>query len=553
MGYLLILIGMLSAPADDASIWNPEVEEEAETNIPFVWDLRLQMGLHAAGKDPETGLPLYEDDNPLSSGIWAIDDFLKPRSDVFYPWFLVEFGLEAEFYKRLGVRLTLSTGEIHNEDGEWLTSRRSAKDDGTTEIGGRTVGEEFLASGFVREAVLTGRLGPVSLEAGQRIGEVMGGLVYGDYGLGIAANLDMRDLDLGPWSVSMAADLVGQEWADYTDPNTLLSMRVEWEYGFFESLVFEAAYFGDRTGTFHDALSSIQVENAVLNPSRIAPCPPQAMMEGLNDPLQCYIWGFVNSQRESTVDVGYVGVSGNHFFNDLSLRYSLALEQGSAVILAPETPENEEGPEPGGPPGGPGGAQQSDSSSDQAAPEDVHFLLQGFAMDINAHYSLTPRLGLSAFGVFLSGQGPPPKFTDDGDRILSAFIAPAPYWVWSRMFFTGGLSQGVFSSRATTAGINAHGVAAAGLAFDWSGSFFEVSGRALWLEAMCALSGDEVDGEPTHYGLETNLEGRFLIWDGSWFDLYGNAELDFFFPGNFFPESDVAYRAIGLLDVVLRD
>lgn len=533
---------MLSAPAEDASIWNPEVGEEAETHIPLVWDLRLQMGLHAAGKDPETGLPLYEDDNSLSDGIWAVDDFLKPRSDVFYPWFLVEFGLEAEFYKRLGLRLTLSTGEIHNEDGEWLTSRRSAKDDGTTEIGGRTVGEEFLASGFVREAVLTGRLGPVSLEAGQRVGEVMGGLVYGDYGLGVAVNLDLRDLDLGPWSVSMAADLVGQEWADYTDPNTLLSMRLEWEYGFFESLVFEAAYFSDRTGTFHDALSSIQVERAVLNPSRIAPCPPQASLEGLNDPLQCYIWGFVNSQRESTVDVGYIGLSGNHFFNDFSLRYSLALEQGTAVISAPQPPDHSG-------PGGPGGPDNSGDSPEQ----EIYFRLQGFAMDLNLHYSLTPRLGLSAFGVFLSGQGPPQELGEDGERTLSAFLAPAPYWVWSRMFFTGGLSQGVFSSRATTAGINAHGVAAAGVAFDWAGTSFELSGRALWLEAMSALSGDEVDGEPSHYGLETNLEGRFLIWDGDWFDLYGNAEVDFFFPGNFFPESDVAYRAIGLLDVVLRD
>ena len=121
------------------------------------------------------------------------------------------------------------------------------------------------------------------------------------------------------------------------------------------------------------------------------------------------------------------------------------------------------------------------------------------------------------------------------------------------MFFTGGLSQGVFASRATAAGINAHGVGAAGLAFDWTDTWYELSGRVLWLEAMAALKGQRVDGEKTHYGLETNLEGRFLIWDGDWFDLYGNAELGVFIPGNFFPEDDVAYRAIGLLDVVLRD
>ena len=115
----------------------------------------------------------------------------------------------------------------------------------------------------------------------------------------------------------------------------------------------------------------------------------------------------------------------------------------------------------------------------------------------------------------------------------------------------GGLSQ-ESSRRVQPPGINAHGVAAAGLAFDWTDSWYEISGRALWLEAMAA-EGSMVNGEPTHYGLETNLEGRFLIWDGDWFDLYGNAEFDFFIPGNFFPEDDVAYRAIGLLDVVLRD
>jgi len=518
---------MLSAPAEDASVWNPVTQKASGEEIPVIWDLRIQMGLHSAGKDPETGLPLYEDEDSLL-GVWAVEDFLKPRSDVFYPWFLVEFGLETELYKRLGLRLTLSTGEIHHEDGQWFTSRRSSRDDGTTESGGRTVEDEFLASGFVREIVLTGRLGPLYLEAGKRIGEVLGGLVYGDYGLGVIASLDFRDLNLGPWSVSLAADMVGEEWADYTEPNPLVSMRIAWEYDFFESLVFEAAYFNDRTGTLGGALSSVVVEREILSP--LSPQGPptcfipelEILGEGNIDPVQCQIWGYVLNPPLTTGHVGYLGFSGNHFFDALSVRYSFALERGSMELVAPD--------------------------------ESVRtFALQGYGADVNFHYSLTPRLGLSAFGVVLSGQGPPLEANDDGEIILPAFIAPAPYWVWSRMFFTGGLSQGVFSSRATAAGINAHGVGAAGIAFDWSGSWYELSGRVLWLEAMAALKGQRVPGEPTHYGLETNLEGRFLIWDGDWFDLYGNAELDFLFPGNFFPENAVAYRAIGLLDVVLRD
>ena len=134
------------------------------------------------------------------------------------------------------------------EEGDWLTSRRSAKDDGRTESDGRTVSDEFLASGFVREVVVTGHVGPVYLEAGKRMGEVLGGLVYGNYGLGAVASLDFRELDLGPWSFSLAADMVGEDWSDYTDPNPLLSMRVEWEYDFFESLVFLCIFRGSDRG-----------------------------------------------------------------------------------------------------------------------------------------------------------------------------------------------------------------------------------------------------------------------------------------------------------------
>ena len=530
MGYLLILISLISAPADDPSLWNPQIEEENETVVPIVWTLRLQTGIHAAGNDPETGLPLYDsedEDNLL--GEWAVDDFLKPRTDVLYPWFLVEFDLEAEFYRQIGFRLTVSTGEIHYDDGEWLTSRRSVKGDGRTESDGRTVSDELVASGFVREAVLTGHLGPLYLEAGKRMGEVLGGLVYGNYGLGAVASLDFRELDLGPWTLSVAADMVGEDWTDYTDPNPLLSMRVEWEYDFFESLAFEAAYFNDRNGLLGGALSSVIVERQVLSPMPPPGSPPfncpfelEALAGGYLDPIQCQIWGYVMNPPTTTGHVGYLGFSGNHFFQGLSLRYSFALQRGTMDLIAPDDTERT-------------------------------FELSGYAGDINLHYSLTPRLGVSTFGVFLSGQRPPLEVNDDDEIILPAFIAPAPYWVWSRMFFTGGLSQGVFSTRSTAAGINAHGVAAAGLAFDWADTWYEISGRVLWLEAMAPLVGQLVDGEPTHYGLETNLEGRFLIWDGDWFDLFANAEVDFFIPGNFFPEDDVAYRAIGLLDVVFRD
>ena len=50
MGHLLILIGMLSVPADEASLWNPQVEEEAPASVPYVWTLRFQTGFHAAGR-----------------------------------------------------------------------------------------------------------------------------------------------------------------------------------------------------------------------------------------------------------------------------------------------------------------------------------------------------------------------------------------------------------------------------------------------------------------------------------------------------------------------
>lgn len=513
-----------SAFGGEASVWDVTESENENGSMPIIWDLRFQTGLHGAGKDPETGFPNYEEEGN-EAGHWAVEDFLMPRSDSLYPWFLVEFGLEAEFFSHAGMRLVLSTGEIHVEDGQWLTSRRSSKSDGRTETGTRTVGDEFYGTGFVREAVLTGRLGPVQVEAGKRIGDVLGGLVYGDYGLGVVANLDFRDLNLGPWSLSVAADLVGEEWSDYGTPNPLLSMRLAWEYDFFESIVFEAAYFDDRSGTLGDVFASLISESVLMNPGLVS----QPGRTGRGAPRidsQEWLQGFITDHMQypfvTSGQIGYVGLSGNHFVGDVSVHYRFALEQGTMNL---ETPAAVHG-----------------------------FQLEGYAGDLNVHYSITPELGMSGFFVALSGHGNSRKSRgSDEETVLPAFIAPAPYWVWSRMFFTGGLSQGVFASRATAAGINAHGVAAAGMKFDWSAPGFEVNGAVLWLEAMSSLQGESVDGEPTHYGLETNLEGRFLIWDGERIDVFANAEIDFLFPGNFFPENDVAYRMIGLLDVVLRD
>ena len=60
------------------------------------------------------------------------------------------------------------------------------------------------------------------LQDGPQGGDVLGGLVYGGLGLGLVANLDFRDLDLGPWSLSLAADMVGEEWADYVTPRVTM-------------------------------------------------------------------------------------------------------------------------------------------------------------------------------------------------------------------------------------------------------------------------------------------------------------------------------------------
>ena len=322
--------------------WNPQVEEEAPALVPYVWTLRFQTGFHAAGRDPETGLPLYDsndEDNLL--GEWAVEDFLQPRTGVIYPWFLVEFDLEAEFFQRIGFRMTLSTGEIHYEEGEWLTSRRSSKDDGRTESDGRTVSDELLASGFVREAVMTGYVGPVYLEAGKRMGEVLGGLVYGNYGLGAVASLDFRDPHLGPWSPTFAADMVGEDWTDYAEPNPLLSMRIEWEYDF-ESLVFEAAYFNDRNSS-GGALSSVIVERQILSPMPPPGAPPFICFKNCGNggwwpqSHQCQIWA-ITDPLTTTGNVGYVGFLGT-IFKSLSLRYSFAWQQGMMELTAPNNNE----------------------------------------------------------------------------------------------------------------------------------------------------------------------------------------------------------------------
>jgi len=462
-------------------------------STPYTLDLGLTIAGTATRNDPDTTLDLTTDGTE-----WDVDGLLRPRERQRYPSMALRLGAEAQPTPGLLLRGLVDTGEIR--PGRTL----DPPEDGPTSQGlplDEAAGEGL----FLREAVI-GFVGQsASIELGRRRSEVAGGLVWADSGTGAAAEVDLVDLRGGPLRLEAQAVLVGRLFSDLEAGSTLAALRVDIPVSWFEGIAPFVALWSDRGGAVADILASAATETVIVdNGAAVA----QSLLDGL-----------ASATQPRRARLLYLGADGTLLpLTGMSLRGTGVAQVGEATMQI--------------------------SSSDATTPNDpTTFRLRGWAAALEAHKGLGQRWDVGALGFALSGdRGPRIDRVESG---YASFIAPAPYWDWSGLFFSGGLSQGFYPSRASAAGINGHGVAGVGPIVSWQGNRPSVEWRAVWLRAIADAPPPPLGGGGATYGVEIDLRADWPVADT--ITLAG--EVDVLIPGTYFPQDDPALRIIALLDL----
>ena len=476
-----------SAAVLDAS--DPETGTKgkpAEDAPDDVFEITWSTLVTASGGEPETNLQLDD------SG-WRVEDLLRPRGNKLYPSTSVSLYGEVSATDWLLFRGLLDTREIR--DGATLEPPL----DGLT-MNGNSAADELGSGAALRElAVLIGS-DALSIELGRFRADVAEGLVYEDFGAGLRVRADFDAMDVAPLTAELLLSTVGQRGQD-ADNNQLVALRVDYRLSAFEYLGAFMAVSNDQSGEVSEVLRSAYAENLLGNQDALSSLFLQDTGSGGH--------GYLGALAQITTA------------DDAVLRLRLALSGGKLKLRVPletvTTPE-----------------QQLDGRT-------ITIDVGGLAADAELRYGLSDTLELAGFAFLLSGDRPPDQ---DGVRYRS-FIGLAPYWVWSGLFFSGGLTQGLYPNRATAAGVNGRGVVGLGPALSFDNELIEAELRAV-------LLGAAADPPPAPLGGDSRAYGTELDWHGEWRALpfmRVGAELDVFFPGAFFPSRRVAYLTLVMVSL----
>ena len=357
-----------------------EVEEEASPNV---FELRWTTMLSASGGEPETSLTLADDG-------FRTEDLLRPRAARIYPSTAVAAYGEVAPWDWLIFRALFDTREIR--DGATL----EPPVDGVA-MNGNPADDEIASGAAFRE--LSALLGDesLSLEIGRFQAEVAEGLVYRDYGAGVRARADFEAMDVGPVQVEIVLTSVGQR-VDELQNNQLFAVRADWKLSPFEYVSAFIAGSEDKNGEISEVLRSAYAEN-------------------LLDDQQALTALFLQEQGRGSQ--GYIGVAAHVIAAEgLTMKGRIVLSGGKLNLRVP--PEEILEPE------------------DVLEGEEIEIEVGGFATDLEAHYALDSWIDLAGYAFLLSGDAPPAR---DGKRYRS-FIGLAPYWTWTGLFFSGGLTLG---------------------------------------------------------------------------------------------------------------
>ena len=437
--------------------------------------------LTASGGEPETNLQLDEIG-------WRVEDLLRPRRHKLYPSTALSVYGEIDVADWLLFRGLFDTREIR--DGATLEPPLS----GVT-INGNPALDELQSGSMLRElsAVIGG--GGLTVEIGRFRADVAEGLVYEDFSSGLRVRADFEELGGAELRAELLLATVGQRVQDL-DNNQVAALRGDWMLSPFEYVGAFVAVSNDDNGEISEVLRSGYAETLLGD---------QRQLTAL----------FLQDQGSGRQ--GYLGLLTQLIVRESAvLRARLVLSGGTFKLRVPletlETPE-----------------QFLDG-------REITVESSGLAADVELRFALNDVLEFSAFAFLLSGDEPEKL---ESGRYRS-FVGLAPYWVWSGLFFSGGLAQGLYPNRASAAGINGRGVIGFGPALELDREPFTAEARAVLLRATAEPPEPPLGGTSRGYGSELDLRGE---WRALPFMRVG-AELDVFFPGEFFPSGRVAFLAL---------
>ena len=426
-----------------------------------------------------------------TSGHWRVSDLFRPQALSLYPSGFVIVDGEVEFTAWLNARALLSSNEVRS--GSSLDPPLS---DAVT-ANGQPLIDALANTSMIKELAVIFQGARFSASLGKQRVSVAQGLVYDDFAVGAvlqAQPLLLSNGDSPAVHASLAALLLARSPQDPTPESPFISLNLAYQPSFFEHVGVFGAYYRDTAGGLDDVVSSTLAEGITVASS---PAMQQVLLSRL----------FLR-QRTGLGNLGYGGATFSLApVAGLRLR-GAAVYSGGLLKLA------------------------------QTAGPTRTLSLSGWAAQVRAAWEIVPRLTLSALAFGVSGDQPPlPNATRSNYR---AFIGVAPFLTWTGLFFTGGLNQGVFSGRASAAGINGHGVAGGGLVGEWGSLDGHVELRAMLLSALAAAPAAPVAGGGSLYGVEIDVVGE---WPATaWLKL--SAEVDALFPGSFFPQGQTAWRAL---------
>ncbi|MEM6533904.1 MAG: hypothetical protein AAF654_14885 [Myxococcota bacterium] len=430
--------------------------------------------------------------------IWLTDELLRAGDDFLYPSVVTTAEVEWFPTHRLALRTFLTTGEVR------AGSTLEPPSENRITVFGRSPSEFFESGFWLAEFSLTGFFGPLTVEAGRRFTDIAGGLIYQDVGTGLFVTLS--GLDSG-FVFNASVYAAGRDFDSLTTPSPIAHAALRYEWEWINSVELFAASYRSRNGDLTDVFVSTLAEAAIVAQPDLDEDARRRLIDAVLTPLLAEDIG-------DGAQLNYFGASVQGQFGRLQLRSRLAISRGAF-----ETVEDLDAP--------------------LESIEALRVSLRGYAFDVDTSVTATASLSFGAEAFGFSGFKP----GSVRDRQYNSFIAIAPLWTYSTIFFTSGVNQTFTAARGSAAGINGHGVFGFGPTVDWTPRDWAIEAKIL------ALFADEpidplIGGGGDFYGIESNAMIRAELGDG--LALQGIAGV--LVPGSFFPDDALAYRALVILD-----
>ena len=495
-------------------------------------ELELELGLFnrfTLKRDEVQRRLLYD----TSTQAFAGRSYLTPSLDDIYYSFLARAGVVWKPRKWIALGLSVDSGELRpvgnlpEETTLTLSLPAAASLLGSPTVqttgtrspvtaNGQHIRDEARETFFIRQAFV--RLQAPETEwlvadLGRFESELSGGLIYGDYGLGVRLLFDLELLKGKPFRLSSRLLLPTRTWTTGMR-SPLLELRGEYVLSLLETIGLSLTYYHDGDNNFGALFVPVISEAAVkLQPT-------------LDPDLHRDLFSlFLSTGAPSRANLAWITLDANKYFGDLQLSASFVVEVGhlsldnifQVLTLLGKTPATEKLPKG----------------------DTLEVSTLGFALDLSARYLITEKLALGGFFLYLSGDGNP--LLNGGER-YGSFLGVVPHLTQTNLFFSGGMNETFSGRQASTSGIDGRGVIAAGLNGSWElRERFRVGATAavLFSQESSPISGGRF------YGQETDLEASVAITSF----LRLSLEYDVLWGGNFYAASGVTHKLLCGLDL----